>query len=141
MTQYTTQQLELKAHIEAENEKFTARAVESGATMIMTPSADLDMWASMGVFNIEQYTRSTLEGEISDMEKELYGIKLRRDLSQCTVEQLQAELDSLHTYASREQEFAQELERKRRQRTQQRNQEFKQQGNVMAQAFAQAKVK
>lgn len=139
MTQYSKQQLELKAHIEAENEKFSAQAVATGASMIMTPSADLDMWAEYGVYNIEQYTRSTLEGEISDMEKELYGIKLRRDLSGLTIEQLQQELDSLYGYARREQEFAQELERKRKQRVQARNNEFEQHGNIMAQAFAKAK--
>ena len=138
---YTQEQLELKAHIEAEATEFTAKAVAAGATMIMTPSSDLDMWAEYGVYNIEQYTRASLEGEISDMEKELYGIKLRRDLSGLTIEQLQQELDSLHTYARREVEFAQELEQKRKAQVQARNNEFKAGANAMAQAFAQAKVK
>jgi len=133
---YTQEQLELKAHIEAEATKFTAKAVAAGATLIMTPSSDLDMWAEYGVYNIEQYTRASLEGEISDMEKELYGIKLRRDLSGLTIEQLQQELDSLHTYARREVEFAQELEQKRKAQVQARNNEFKAGANAMAQAFS-----
>ncbi|MAI07972.1 MAG: hypothetical protein CMF61_03345 [Magnetococcales bacterium] len=133
---YTNEQLELKAHIEAEATKFTFEAVAAGATMIMTPSSDLDMWAEYGVYNIEQYTRASLEGEISDMEKELYGIKLRRDLSGLTIEQLQQELDSLYAYARREVEFAQELEQKRKAQVQARNNEFEAGANAMAQAFS-----
>ena len=93
---YTTEQLELLAHIRAENETFTAQAKADGAVMIITPSDDIDMWIQMGANNIEQYTRIQLEGEISDTFKEVYGIRPGACNKDATIEQLQAELDNLH---------------------------------------------
>jgi len=94
---YTTEQLELLAHIRAENETFAASAKSDGASMIIMPSDDIDMWINMDVNNIEQYTRTQLEGEISDMCKEIYGVRLGVCNKDATIEQLQAELDGLYS--------------------------------------------
>lgn len=113
---YTTQQLELLAHIRAENEKFTNDAKADGAIMIITPSDDIDMWIRMGANNIEQYTRIQLEGEISDMFKEIYGMRPSACNTDATIEQLQAELDGLYASmqvdAEREKAWKEEESRK-----------------------------
>ena len=149
MTTYTKEQLELKAHIEAENAAFVASC--SPGSMQILPAADLDMWARMEVFTVDQYIRFSLECEISDMEKELYGIRLRTDLSNATVEQLKERLDDLYRYAQAERDelALEEQERKmkqarkeqeRKDRVRKRNTEFAQSGNIMAQAFAKVKA-
>jgi hypothetical protein len=142
---YTADQLALQAHIRAENEQFVAEAKTNSATLIMTPMDDLDVWAAMGVYNIEQYVRSSLLGEISDMEKELYGFKLRTDYTGATNKQLQAELDNLHAYARAEQELAEqearEKEESRIASIAEQSETFIQASNAMSNAFEQALAK
>jgi hypothetical protein len=137
---YTAEQLELQAYIDAENAEFIAQAKASGSCFTLTPSNDLDMWAEYGVYNIEQYKHMYLVGAISDMQKELYGFRLRIDYSNSTVEQLEQELSDLHRYAQAEIDELAREEQERKDAIRKRNVEFAQSGNIMAQAFAKVKA-
>ena len=135
---YTADQLALQAHIEAENAAFAATC-KPGSCMIL-PAADLDMWARMDVYTVDQYIRFSLLSEISDTQKELYGFRMRNDYSNATNEQLQDELDDLYRYARAESDELAREEQERKDKVRKRNVEFKQSGNIMAQAFAKVKA-
>lgn len=92
MTQYTADQLALKAHIDAENAAFAAHCKAGGATWWTQTTVDLDYWATMGVTDIEQYTRVSLIGSISDISKEMCGVRQRLDWATMTTDQLREEL-------------------------------------------------
>lgn len=77
MSNYTQEQLELKAHIEAENEKFVARCKAEGATAWCTTVSDLQHWADYGIYNIKQYERYSLTSYIYDAYKDAHGFRPR----------------------------------------------------------------
>ena len=94
---YTSQQLELKAHIDAANAKFIQDCKERGSTFYAYPTNDLDHWAEFGVFTIEQFEFDMLLSTYSDCYKDAYGIRPRisKDI---TFEQLKKAMDSLPVY-------------------------------------------
>lgn len=112
MSQYTQAQLELKAHIEAENEKFDRECRESGAQWWSQTTTDLDFWADVDVYTVADYIRSGLIGAISDTSKDLNGFRMRLDWSEYTDEQLKSILDDLYKQHERELEWEKEQQRK-----------------------------
>lgn len=140
MSKYTQEQLELKAHIEASNEKFIAEAKARGAVMWGVPSADLDMWAEYGVYNIAQYEREMLIGNIVDLHKDVHGFKDRyTNWDAMSMQDLEYYYNSLLRIAGLDQEYEEKLEQERKDKIRTRNAEFRSAGNIMAQAFANAK--
>lgn len=90
MTQFTAEQLELQAYIQAENEK----AVQAGA--MFTTTDEIEHWAEYGIFNIEQYRHFSAVGCYIDVYKSIHGIKPRwMDFSQMTTEQIYEDLDHM----------------------------------------------
>lgn len=140
MSKYTQEQLELKAHIEANNAAFIAEAKASGAVVWGVPAADLDMWAEYGVYNIEQYTRHGLMGDCVDLHKEVHGFKCNYvRLEAMSTEELEQYRDSLLNW-SRDMQAAEDArEQARKDEVRARNAEFRQASNAFAQAFAAAK--
>ena len=61
---YTTEQIALKAHIEAENKAFNEKCQASGAQWWTTTTSDIDHLAGYGVTTIAQYERQSLESEL-----------------------------------------------------------------------------
>jgi hypothetical protein len=95
--EYSQSQIELKAHIEAENAKAAAWMAEDPAnrlTGMMTSNPDY--WATYGIFTVEQYLFSMAKSAYSDSYKSLWG--MRPDLSRFTtlaeVESAQKFVDS-----------------------------------------------
>jgi hypothetical protein len=111
VTNYTADQLALKAHIEARNAEWVARCEAEGATFYTTTTTDLDHWAESGVFNLEQYERHCLIGEISDASKDAYGFRLRLDWDSMSLEELRDEASRVWQYAVAEAELEQEREK------------------------------
>ena len=57
-----------------------------------------DEWTPADEAREREEYRYELMGLVSDMEKDAYGVRLRRDLRQKTVEELEAEVDKLEKY-------------------------------------------
>lgn len=74
---FTAEQLQLQAHIEAENAKWVAECEAMGAEWYGTTVTDPAHWAEMGVFTVEQYERDRLISYISDGYKDAYGFRPR----------------------------------------------------------------
>jgi len=111
MTNYTADQLALKAHIEASNAEWVAQCEARGATFYTTTTTDLDHWAESGVFSVEDYERHSLICEISDASKEAYGFRLRMDWDSMSMEELREEASRVWQYAVAEAELEQEREK------------------------------
>ncbi len=93
---YTQEQLELHAHIKAQNEAFIARCKAEGSTFFMHPTDDLDHWVDMGINNIAQYEHMQAVSLFSDMYKDVVGIRPRHyDFSAMTLEEINHEIDQL----------------------------------------------
>lgn len=108
---YTQEQLELKAHIEKENETFSAECKARGADFWTTTVTDLDFWAEMEVTTIAQYEHHCAASTHYDFYKELNGIRPRfMDYQSMTVEQINAEIDLLHKQAEQEAEYERQFE-------------------------------
>ena len=106
--EFSQSQIELKAHIEAENAKVAAWVAEDPAnrcagTMVSNP----DHWAIYGIFTVEQYVFSMAKSAYSDSYKSLWG--MRPDLSRFTtlaeVEAAQKSVYAEMKSADREQEI------------------------------------
>jgi len=108
---YTTAQLELKAHIEAENKEFEAHCKANNAQWWTTTTTDLDHWAEMGVTTIAEYIRCNLESEYSDVHKEAFNFR-PRNYSHLSNEELQECIDRAVNSIRAEAEWEQEQERK-----------------------------
>jgi len=129
MKTYTAEQRELLAHILGSNEEFIREAKANGAVATIVPSDDIDMWIDMGVNNIEQYKRVQLEGEISDMFKEEYGVRPGPCNPDATIEQLEQELDSLYRSARQTRELEKQMREEQSRRIQERKARNKYQPN------------
>jgi hypothetical protein len=95
--EYNQSQIELKAHIEAENAKAAAWVAEDPANRFSgMVTSNPDHWATYGIFTIEQYLFSMAKCAYSDSYKDVYG--MRPDLSRFTtlaqVEAAQKSVDS-----------------------------------------------
>ena len=110
MTNYTQQQIELKAHIEASNEKFVAECKANGATAWGVTVSDPSHWAESGIFTIEQYERSSIVGYISDTYKSAHGFRPRMDFDSMTMVELEEFADQVSKEASEEYERQQTME-------------------------------
>lgn len=107
---YTNEQLELKAHIEKQNEAFTAECKARGATFWTTSITDLDFWTDMEVTNIAEYEHHQAMSTHYDFFKELNGFRPHfMDYKSMTVEQINAEIDLLHKQAEAEAEYERQL--------------------------------
>ena len=93
---YTNQQLELKAHIEKENEAFAAECKARGSVFWTTTVADIDFWADIGVTTVAQYEHYQARSTHWDLYKDINGIRPRfMDYDSMTVEQINAEIELL----------------------------------------------
>ena len=52
---YTVEQMELKAHIEAENAEHKAEMERNPGLWISMMTTDLDHWAEYDIYNVDQY--------------------------------------------------------------------------------------
>ena len=81
--QFSQSQIELKAHIEAENAKLAAWVAEDADNRFAgMPKFNPDHWAICGIFTVEQYVFSMAKCNYSDSYKDVYG--MRPDLSRFT---------------------------------------------------------
>lgn len=104
---YSKEQLELQAHIEAENAKRKLETEKNGGFCFTTVS-DLDHWAEYDVFNIAQYNHHNAAATHYDFYKEVHGIRPHwYDYSKMTVEQIEDEIQLLVKH----QEYELEIER------------------------------
>ena len=110
-TSFTADQIALRDHIEAANERFVAQAKEHGATTWFTTVSDPAHWAECGIYNIEQYERDSLISYISDVSKDARGYRTRLNWDEYTMEELQVIADEfteeLRRELKREEEHAQ----------------------------------
>ena len=89
-------QVLLLIHLEAERDKTRAWVAEDPENRWAGYSTtELDHWAESGVYSIEQYERYNLEGIISDLSKEVYGFRMRYNVSTMTTKELQDIHESL----------------------------------------------
>jgi hypothetical protein len=93
---YSTAQMELVAHIEAENAATLAWIAEDpanrGAGIITT---DPEHWAHYGVVSVDDYKRYMALATYSDVFKETYGYRPRHDMSAMTHVDIYAEIDQM----------------------------------------------
>jgi hypothetical protein len=84
---FTAEQLELQAHIKAENERFMARfaPMKPGDFCLVSPD-EPDFWAHYGVFNIAQYKSHSLRGDFSDTYKDVNGFRPRGEWTEKQME-------------------------------------------------------
>lgn len=101
-TVFTADQIALRDFIEAENEKFVAQAKEHGATAWFTTVSDPAHWAECGIYNIEQYKRSSLISYISDVSKDARGYRTRLNWDEYTMEELEVIADDFTEELRRE---------------------------------------
>lgn len=107
MNTYTNEQLELKAHIAKDNIK----ALENGSMFTMTD--DLEHWANMDVFNINQYEKHCIIGTYIDVYKEIHGIKPRwMNFDNMSFQDISDDLDRM-IKSEEEERISIELEEKR----------------------------
>jgi hypothetical protein len=79
----------LEAHIKAENAKH--------ANSFLQIVEDPEHWASYGVHTVEQFEHYQARALVWDLYKDAFGIRPRHmDLDSMTVEQLEAEAESLY---------------------------------------------
>tara|TARA_B100001939_G_scaffold333391_1_gene333309 strand:- start:4720 stop:5238 length:519 start_codon:yes stop_codon:yes gene_type:complete len=94
--EYSQEQLELQAHIEADNEAFVARCKAEGATAWCTTVSDPAHWAEYGVFNIAQYERHSLVSYIWDAYKDAHGHRPRfMDFDSMSMDELKTLADRI----------------------------------------------
>ena len=92
---YSKEQLELQAHIEAENANRKLETEKNGGFCFTTVS-DLEHWAEYGVYNIAQYKHHNAAATHYDFYKEVHGIRPHwYDYSKMTVEQIEDEIQLL----------------------------------------------
>ena len=117
---YSKEQLELQAHIEAENTKLKIEAEKNGGFCFTTVS-DLDHWAEYGVYNIAQYEHHNAAMSHYDFYKEVHDIRPRWfDYSKMTVEQIEAEIQLLVEYQENELEIERQFKEAEKEEHQQR---------------------
>tara|TARA_B100000073_G_C23517827_1_gene486597 strand:+ start:189 stop:716 length:528 start_codon:yes stop_codon:yes gene_type:complete len=93
---FTQEQLDLQAHIKADNDAFVARCKAEGATAWGVTVDDPAHWAEMGVFNIDQYERQSLISYISDAHKDAHGFRPRHfDYESMSMDELKALADRI----------------------------------------------
>ena len=121
--EYSQSQIELQAHIEAENAKAAAWVAEDPANRFSgMVTSNPDHWAQYGIFTVEQYLFEMAKSAYSDSYKSLWGT--RPDLSRFTtlaeIESAQKSVDSEMKSADREEEieagaeFARQIEAEER---------------------------
>lgn len=75
--EYTKEQLALKAHIDAQNEKDKQEAEAEGRSLLSTMVSDPEHWAGYDVYTIDQYEHLSAQGKHTDLFKEIEGTKPR----------------------------------------------------------------
>jgi len=106
--EYSQSQIELQAHIEAENAKAAAWVAEDPANRFAgMVTSNPDYWARFGIFTVEKYVFEMAKSNYSDSYKDVYG--MRPDLSRFTtlaeIESAQKSVDSEMKSADREEEI------------------------------------
>lgn len=93
---HTTAQMELVAHIEAENAATLAWIAEDPANRgAGITTTDPDHWAEYGVLCVDDYKRYMALAEYSDIFKSVYGFRPRHDMSAMTHVDIYAEIDQM----------------------------------------------
>lgn len=94
--EFTKEQLELKAFIDAEIETFVADAKAKGCTMYAHHTSEIEHWASQDVMNIEQYKYYCVCSDHHELHKEVYGNSSEwLGDSGLPIEKIQAMVDSM----------------------------------------------
>lgn len=96
---YTAAQMELVAHIEAENAKTLAWIAEDpanrGAGITVT---DPEHWASYGIYSVAQYNHYMASMSHYDVFKSVHGFRPRHiDYDAMTTEEIMADVDRMLT--------------------------------------------
>ena len=73
-------------------------------------TTDLDHWAEMGVFTVEDFKRSQLINGISDASKDLYGCRMRLDWDEMSIERMEEIYENICRQLREEFEMEQEAE-------------------------------
>jgi hypothetical protein len=71
--EFTKEQLELKAFIDAEIETFVADAKAKGCSMYAHHTSEIEHWAGQGVMNIKQYKYYCVCSDHHEIYEEIYG--------------------------------------------------------------------
>ena len=91
---YTTEQLELKAYLEAQRDKTLAWVAEDPDNRVAaTATTDLDHWAQWGITTVYQYQHHEAVTAVFEMHRDIWNFKPSwSDLEEMTLEELESEL-------------------------------------------------
>lgn len=102
---------DLMTHIKTLNDQTRAWVAAAPGRFAGTWTEDMDHWAEMGVYTVDQFERYVLIEEIWDSYKEAYGVRPRHmDLNSMTMDELVDEARSLREAADEAFERERELE-------------------------------
>lgn len=102
---YSADQIALRSHLEAEAAATKAKLASGEYTFATYYTTDLEHWAEMEVFSIEDLRRHDAIACYSDTSKEVYGFRMRMDFDKYTTEEIEAELDKLYNRAEEDQRY------------------------------------
>jgi hypothetical protein len=91
---FTADQVALDGYVAWQNFLYVIRCLVSGWTLAERDAESIESLAERGVFNIREYKRQELLQVISDMSKDAYGFRMRRNYGEWTLEELEAEANS-----------------------------------------------
>jgi len=93
---YSPSQILLLLELEANKAKSLAWVAEDPENRWTGyHTTDLDHWAEYSIFTVEQYNRFNITTDISELHKEIYGVKLRTNFDLWTTAELEKEYESL----------------------------------------------
>ena len=100
----------LLQHLESLNAEAQAWMDANPGDWCSMWTTDLDHWAEMGVFTVEDFKRSQLINGISDASKDLYGCRMRLDWDEMSIERMEEIYENICRQLREEFEMEQEAE-------------------------------
>jgi len=100
----------LLQHLESLNTEAQAWMDANPGDWCSMWTTDLDHWAEMGVFTVEDFKRSQLINGISDASKDLYGCRMRLDWDEMSIERMEEIYENICRQLREEFEMEQEAE-------------------------------
>ena len=97
---FTQDQLNFLAYIQNRNAETQAWIDAGPDRWAGFLSEDLEYWAEIGITSIAQYERDSLISFISDVSKDAYGFRMRRDWDSMSMAELEALADDISKAAA-----------------------------------------
>ena len=112
---FSSDQLALQAHIDAENERWNEQCRANGSTWWTTTVSDPAHWEEYGITTVAQYQRYCLESTLWDVYKEAHGFRPRHmGIEDMSDDEIQREIDSCMRWMEQEAERLAEWEEQQR---------------------------